>query len=320
MGQPRPSSLAQKMFKADLRDPIASKFWAGSVTRRVDPDHSHPELARTFSLLLHPPHHAFPIDSAFDISPSLARPMDPQIQAPPLAPDDKSAPTPTSRTSLQRVSSVVSSFNDFKRFLVEQIGFGGILKVPCITRLNLKFSTWLMSKVDVSSRAIVVNPKFKIRFWPADIHKVIGVPCGAREIDSPDNQPSETSVKFLRAVLGMSDRGNQVLKIAEDILCGDISESSSDMEKDAFKIAFVIFTMGYLLAPSTKHDHSAIDYWSALVSTVSIPDFNFCKYIYHDLLQASQKVQSDIHNGTTATHLMGCHIFLQVKYLVTTPS
>ena len=36
--------LTQILFEADPRDPLALNFWVGSVTRRADPAHSHPEF------------------------------------------------------------------------------------------------------------------------------------------------------------------------------------------------------------------------------------------------------------------------------------
>jgi hypothetical protein len=53
MGRPcRPSgvvragSVGPKKFEADTCAPMASKSWAGPMTRRANPDHSHPELLR----------------------------------------------------------------------------------------------------------------------------------------------------------------------------------------------------------------------------------------------------------------------------------
>ena len=66
-----------------------------------------------------------------------------------------SGPAPTSRTSVQKVLSVISHFTEYKRFLVESTGFNGILKLPKITRMNLRFSKWLLQKIDVETRTIV---------------------------------------------------------------------------------------------------------------------------------------------------------------------
>ena len=37
------AALLTLLFEADPRDPLALNFWVGSVTRRADPAHSHPD-------------------------------------------------------------------------------------------------------------------------------------------------------------------------------------------------------------------------------------------------------------------------------------
>ncbi|VAH03644.1 unnamed protein product [Triticum turgidum subsp. durum] len=221
---------------------------------------------------------------------------------------------PTSRTSVTKVVSIVSSFNEYKRFLVNEIGWGGILKLPALARLNLRFSKWWMSRLDGPSMSVHLNATKRLRFWPGDVHKVFGVPCGPKNILGPDGQCSETTIQFLRSVLGMPKKGNQVLKAAESNLTRPLSEHcSSNLEKDCFKMAFVIFVIGHLLAPSNKHDTSIIDYWGEIANTDRIADFDWCNYVLSDLISASQQVQSDMRNNKLKTHLQGCHVFLQVS-------
>ncbi|KAF6991843.1 hypothetical protein CFC21_008891 [Triticum aestivum] len=57
-------------------------------------------------------------------------------------------------------------------------------------------------------------------------------------------------------------------------------------------MAFVIYSMGHILAPSTKHDVSVIDYWAAIANTDKIVDFNFCEYVFADLLAAYWQLAS----------------------------
>ena len=218
---------------------------------------------------------------------------------------------PTSRTSVTKVVSLVSSFDEYKRFLVNEIGWGGILKLPAHARLNLRFSKWCMSRLDGPSMSVILNDHKSLRFWPGDVHKVFGVSCGPKSILGPDGQCSETTIQFLRSVLGMPEKGNQVLKSAESNLTRPLSEhGSSNLEKDCFKMDFVIFVIGHLLAPSNKHYTSIIDYWGAIANTDRIADFDWCNYVLSDLISASQIVQADMRNNKVKTHLQGCHVFL----------
>lgn len=107
-------------------------------------------------------------------------------------------PVPTSRTSVTKVVSPVSSFDEYKRFLVDEIGWGGILKLPPLSRLNLRFSKWCMSQVDGPSMCVVLDDRRKIRFT-----KCFGVPSGPNSVTGPEAQCSDGTIQFIRSVLGM---------------------------------------------------------------------------------------------------------------------
>ncbi|XBJ11384.1 hypothetical protein VPH35_016090 [Triticum aestivum] len=170
-------------------------------------------------------------------------------------------PTATSRMSVKHVVEVIRSFNEYKRFLVTSIGFGGMLDLQMLQTLNLKFSAWTMSKVSTSCRAIVRAANKVLKFWPEDVHKVFGIPCGHRNIKGRDGHIKPEAVQFIKTALGMDKKGLHSLRAVEDFLRRDISESSSKLEKDCFQIAFVIFVMGHVLAPTTNHDYATIDFW-----------------------------------------------------------
>ncbi|KAE8791767.1 hypothetical protein D1007_33747 [Hordeum vulgare] len=63
-------------------------------------------------------------------------------------------PVPTSRISVKHAVSVIHTFDEYKMWLVDQIGFGGMLKLPDLQKLNLKCSAWIMSRVSVNRREI----------------------------------------------------------------------------------------------------------------------------------------------------------------------
>jgi hypothetical protein len=175
-----------------------------------------------------------------------------------------------------------------------------------------------MSKVDVQAMEIDVGPTRKLRFWAADVHKVFAVPCGPREVRESGKQLTAEAVHFIKNALGMDSSDNaHSLKAAEAFLMKEISPSSSQMEQDCFKTAYVIFVMGHILAPGSKHDYSSIDFWSAIGSAELIPEFNWCGYILDELLKAVAKLKSDIQHKASTANLAACHLFLQVLDLFT---
>ena len=110
----------------------------------------------------------------------------------------------------------------------------------------------------------------------------------------------------------MDRTGVHSLRAAEEFVMRDISEASSKIEKDCFQIAFVIFVMGHVLAPRTKHDYGTIDYWGALANTENITQYNWCEFVLEFLLEAVRRLKNDMMANNHSTNLVGCHLFLQV--------
>uniref|UniRef100_A0A453I153 Uncharacterized protein n=1 Tax=Aegilops tauschii subsp. strangulata TaxID=200361 RepID=A0A453I153_AEGTS len=113
----------------------------------------------------------------------------------------------------------------------------------------------------------------------------------------------------------MDKTGVHSMRAAEEFLMREIAESSSKLEKDCFQIAFVIFVMGHVLAPRTKHDYGTIDYWGALANTENISQFNWCEFFLDFLIEAVCRLKNDMMANNPNTNLVGCHLFLQVFFL-----
>jgi hypothetical protein len=58
----------------------------------------------------------------------------------------------------------VSKFSDYKKQIVRDIGFGGVVDLPCITKVNLRLSSWLLSKLDTNESALVFTGSKRIWF------------------------------------------------------------------------------------------------------------------------------------------------------------
>ena len=109
-----------------------------------------------------------------------------------------------------------------------------------------------------------------------------------------------------------SETGTHSLKAAEAYLIRDITESSPQIEQDCFKIAFVIFVVGHVLAPTAKHDYISIDFWATLSDISKIKDWNWGGYVLKNLFQAVKKFKADVSKRNPTVHIVGCHLFLQV--------
>lgn len=80
-------------------------------------------------------------------------------------------PVLTSRLSVKHVVEVIQKFDDYKRWLVSEIGFEGMLKLPLLQKIDLRMSAWVMRKVEVKSRVISIDKDRLILFTAEDFHK-----------------------------------------------------------------------------------------------------------------------------------------------------
>ncbi|XBI75649.1 hypothetical protein VPH35_069003 [Triticum aestivum] len=210
-------------------------------------------------------------------------------------------PSSTSRSSPTKVRAMVDSLDAFtsrKRVKCETHYLEAFCTCRIISRTNLKLSIWLMSRVDEVSRTIYIRPGRQMSFRASDVHKVFGVPRGRLHIQ----KASALDTTHVREYLQINQHGKYLLKAVEKIISKPLDKDSSDSEINSFKMAFVMFVVGYLLAPSPSHDHTNTQYWGAIAQ------------IDH-LMAAYLRVKADIRARRDVTYLHACHLFLQVFYL-----
>lgn len=229
----------------------------------------------------------------------------------PVAPESSTGPDEqnfTNRCSPKSVYSVVCKFNEFKKQCVREISFGGIPYLPCISKVNLKMSAWLLAKLDAEENALVFSKSQRLYVHEKDVGIVFGIPCG--DLDVGCTEISREQIEFIREDCGLTC--SRSFKSLEHVLARHIDEKSLRQEVHRFKTAFVIFVMGHLLAPSVKHDHGNIDYWGALKDPELIDRFNWCWYVHYHVLEAAQKARDEVTRKGRVTTLSSCHLFLQV--------
>lgn len=220
----------------------------------------------------------------------------------------------TSRLSVSKVVSVTGSFTEYKKVLVQETGFGGTLKIPDLPKINLKLSSWLMSCVHTESSALLLPNNQIIPIRDTDLHTMFGLPVGKTTLTPHSQAISPESILFIKHAVGLGDKGNHSLKDLEKILLSDISVDSSVLEKICFKVAYVIFVMGHIFDPSTKHEYTTFGFWEALKDPLKIDHFNWAGYVLRCLLHGVSKYKADVINGNNTIHLVGCHLALQVNF------
>lgn len=99
------------------------------------------------------------------------------------------------------------------------------------------------------------------------------------------------------------------LECVEGILRCDYGSKMTIMEKEAFKVAFVLCADAYFLGPKGAKPRINPEMYRNLAKPALIGEFNWCAYELHSLVQGSQKVKDSIAYGSKTVTLYGCLLF-----------
>ncbi|CAL4976185.1 unnamed protein product [Urochloa decumbens] len=196
----------------------------------------------------------------------------------------------TNRCSPKVVYSLVSKLSEFKKEMVRD-----------------------MDLLDTEDSELVLTESKRIYIHEKDVGIVFGIPYG--DIDISSLEITAEQIDSIRASCGLTSKDSRSFKGLEYILEKHLDDRSTRLELDSFKIAFVIFVIGHLFAPSGKHDCLHLDFWGALKDTELLYRINWCRYVYSHVLEAAQKARDEMIRKNRITNLLGCHIFLQVLFL-----
>ncbi|CAL4905327.1 unnamed protein product [Urochloa decumbens] len=238
--------------------------------------------------------------------------QNPIVSAPIAAPStDGSNSSITCRSSAGHVASVMAKFDERKKDLVRSIGFGTLLDMPQINRVNRKFSLWLLTKTSWENSCIQAGDEVKINICAADIERIIGLPATGKDVVS---LTKDEKMDFIEKYLYFLGDEHSILGRADSFVRADLPEELNKQTRDQFKIAFVIFIMGRFLAPTVDFYVGNWDFWSALVQPDDIGNFNWSGYVLGQLLDAARVIEwAPIYNNNISA-ITGCPLLLQIMY------
>jgi hypothetical protein len=217
-----------------------------------------------------------------------------------------------SRCSVRLIHEVVSTFGAQQKDLVRDVGFDGLLHFPSLKQINLRFSAWLMSRVDEPSQSIHICDGTVIHFTKEDIAKVFGIPGAGRciVIAVAKRGLSDASITAVPGQINLSHLRS--IKAAQAVLVRERDALMTSTEQDEFKAAFVLFVMSSLFAPCGKHDRVSDDYMHAIVDPSNIRSYDWADFVLRRLLAAVSKLKADLSSNVKTPYIYGCSLFLQV--------
>ncbi|KAJ1260664.1 hypothetical protein BS78_10G250200 [Paspalum vaginatum] len=229
--------------------------------------------------------------------------------------DGPALPELHSRCNPERVSRIFSYFGGQKSALVRRIGFEGLLKIPSHLELDDSLSLWLLNNLDTSTMTLCLNSGVSLPIRDVDVHLVLGIPFQGKPVHYDENQSSETVIA-LRHSLSLDDQpANLTLSWLEHILEKEYSTIMSSDEERAFKVAVVLHSMAYYLAPHEPHPNFPLALSTNVLDTIGPGDYNCAGYILTTLKESAKSVQSQFKASKKSIVMYGCILFLQVFFL-----
>ncbi|XP_044424709.1 uncharacterized protein [Triticum aestivum] len=188
---------------------------------------------------------------------------------------------------------------------------GGLMHLPKITRTNRHQQMWVLSKVDEKASAIIVDGRRDTPFDDKDVERVLGVPGEGATIN---NNPAPHVLSSVRQTLGISSSETRI-SVIEEIVKKEYGRAMTKSESDAFKVAYVVCAVTYVLAPPLKHNYFLTEYWGGLHTPDLIHMYNWGKYVREEVLLSAGRVKSKLLGGKVKSNISGCTFFIQVFYL-----
>lgn len=211
----------------------------------------------------------------------------------------------------QKVSSIFTSFDSHKASAVRSIGFGGLLELPQVGSLSDDLSLWLYERYDNDSRSLKLDGGAELPIRPVDVPLIFGIPFEGQSIQYATSQSTEIVTAFTRLLCYESSSPSLTLSFLEDILKKDYGPSWSEAENSAFKIAAVLYSVSYLLAPGPHHDFPA-SLISNFLPDLNLGNMNWAELVLWTLSRACTFARSQKDHGNKNIILFGCSLLLQV--------
>lgn len=199
-----------------------------------------------------------------------------------------------------------------KKELVRAVGFHGLLNFPALKQINVRFSAWLMSRVDEVQQSLHIADGTRIHFSKDDIALVFGIPSTGRSILPKTAKHYSGDVTTQLAAGHINVKQFRSIKAAQAIVARDHVGPMSFTQQEEFKAAFVVFVMSTLFAPCGKHDQVSDDYLHVTMYPGQINSYDWAEYVMRRLLEAVSKLKADLATHVKTPYVYGCSLFLQV--------
>jgi hypothetical protein len=217
---------------------------------------------------------------------------------------------------MSAVSALFSKFDSEKRALVDEIEFGGMLRLPLHTEPNAQHCLWLMRSVETSDRAglfLHTRNLHGMLCRDVDINLILGIPFKGAEISLGEAVP-EQLVRAVRRLLHINVCSYPItMGEVREVLVKDYGSGMSYGQRVSFKLAVVLYAVTFFLAPTCCRPRFAnTEVLKHILDPDRIKDVNWAGYLIKCIKRDAARLKDELCAGTASVLIHGCPAVLQV--------
>jgi hypothetical protein len=213
-----------------------------------------------------------------------------------------------------QLNSIVKMFTQQQKTIAESTGFCSFAKPVHELQFDKQFTVWLMPKVDNMSRSVSVHVGRRLTFFQEDISKVLGTPCGGKDVWDASLDKSQDMRNKIQSLIGMDDTNKSPIKAAEKTLQALRGRELIGDEVNIFKISFVIFVVCMIVDSNNPGDQESVNFWPALTDPDLIHTFNWSNYLLDAMFSACAASKMALRKNVSYNPPAGTTLFLQVRF------
>ncbi|KAH9768056.1 hypothetical protein KPL71_011495 [Citrus sinensis] len=200
------------------------------------------------------------------------------------------------RCAPDRLAAAVTNLSDEQRAAVCEMGMGSVLELNS-GRLKRKLCGWLVDRIDVCRRVVVLNGN-EVELITNSFGHVMGLIDGGMPLRlEGDIKEVESYVQMFSA----SSTGINIKKLAKML-------SNSTAADDRFKVTFMLFTLYTVLYPPGGV-HISCNFLFSLKDVNCIQKRNWATFCFHKFLEGITRYKEE-----KLAYIGGCLLYLEMLY------
>ncbi|KAL6654911.1 hypothetical protein ACP70R_008376 [Stipagrostis hirtigluma subsp. patula] len=215
--------------------------------------------------------------------------------------------------------TIVKGLSRKQQESVRSIGFGGLLEIPYISKVDRRLYAWLLSRIDVERMVLKVSDDHEVAVDAANVRRVLGIPCGNLSVYGSSTSDRKNSRRMVRQILGV--KGTDPMPAIKDIE-NNLLESkkcSTPDEKQLFLCSFIILVAEMLLSPRQGFEKVPVNLCPGFANPLNSEQYDWCSYVVDELRYSSILVKQALASGMESISLHGCLVALQLIYMDSLP-